>query len=101
MENVKIIVGAIDLESGGASYNIERWTIHEKYNDSNSANNIAVLKVRGNIEFNKNVQPIEYSAAKVPPGAVAQVFGWAYTRFRVDVSEFFNHFSLDKFENKN
>lgn len=51
--------------------------VHEQYNKPPFANDIAVLKVRGEIEFNEKVQPIKYSADDVPAGTDAQLTGWS------------------------
>lgn len=64
------------MKSGGQKYNIEKFIVHEKFHLPSIANDIAVIKVLGEIAFNKMVQPIKYSAEKVPAGTIAQVTGW-------------------------
>lgn len=55
-------MGTNDMAAGGAKYSIENLRIHEQF--SKPYHDIAVLKVRGKIEFYENVQPIKYSAGK-------------------------------------
>lgn len=40
------------------------------------SNDIAVIEMRKNIEFNDRVQPIEYSPEEIPDGEEVQFTGW-------------------------
>lgn len=77
--DIQVLVGTNDLESGGQRYNVEKIKIHENYDQSNFANDIAVFKVRGVIKFNMKAKPIQYSATEVPAGTNAQLTGWGIT----------------------
>lgn len=79
VDQLEILVGTNDLESGGVKYKIAQAIKHEKYGTNGFSYDIGVLEVRKEIEFNEKVQPIKYSAEEVPAGAIAQLTGWGYT----------------------
>lgn len=70
------MVGTNVLNEGGTYYKTDRYVMHESYNRPNFANDIAVLKVQGEIEFNDKVQPIDLLADEVPDGTELQLTGW-------------------------
>lgn len=49
---------------------------HHHYVPQNIQNDIAVVKVKGVIEFNQGVQPIRISASPIPAGSHVQLTGW-------------------------
>lgn len=57
-------------------YDVDRWVRHHHYIPQNIQNDIAVVKVKGVIEFNEAVQPIRISSSKIPAGAHVQLTGW-------------------------
>lgn len=71
-----ILVGTNDLNSGGTYYTPEAFEKHENHNHPRFANDVAVIRVKGTIQFNDLVQPIEYSPDEVPNGADVQLTGW-------------------------
>ena len=56
---------------------------HEEYNKPRMANDIAVVKIDGNIEINDKVSMIPYSKERVKKDTVAQFIGWG--RFGVHI----------------
>ncbi|XP_055321370.1 chymotrypsin-1-like [Sitodiplosis mosellana] len=76
MGGIKVLVGTNSLTSGGTQYEIEKVIRHESYGDPPYAYDIGLIQVKGSIEFNDKVKPIEYSADEVPEGSVAQLTGW-------------------------
>lgn len=79
------MVGTNDLGKGGTYYKVEKLIAHEDYNNPPFAYDIAVIRIRGKIEFNERVQPIEYSPDEVPDDADVQLTGWG--RLRVSNSK--------------
>lgn len=75
-----ILVGTNDLNSGGTYYKPEAYVKHESFNRPAFANDVAVIRVNGSIEFNDRVQPIEYSPDEVPNDADVQLTGWGRLR---------------------
>lgn len=73
---MSILVGTNDLQSGGDEYDVEKYMAHEKHDNPLYANDIAVIKIKGSIEFNKKVQPIKLLSEEVPDGALLQLTGW-------------------------
>lgn len=81
--NTQILVGTNDLGKGGTYYKVEKLIAHADYNNPQFAYDIAVIRIRGKIEFNEKVQPIEYSPDEVPDNADVQLTGWG--RLRVGI----------------
>lgn len=57
-------------------YDVDRWVRHHHYIPHKILNDIAVVKVMGEIEFNDRVQPIRISSSPIPAGARVQLTGW-------------------------
>lgn len=74
--DIEILVGTNDLTNGGKYYKAEKLTAHENYNKPLYANDIAVIKLQGKIEFSEKVQPIELGEEDVPAGSQVQLTGW-------------------------
>ena len=83
-QNLEIYVGSNDLKNGGTYYKIEKFKAHEEYNTPSFANDVAVIRVQGEIALNDKVKTIEYSSEEVPDGALLQLTGWG----RLQVSFF-------------
>lgn len=77
---LRILVGTNDLKSGGQRYGVEKFIRHESYNTPKFANDIAVFRVKGSIEFNEKVQPIELLKDEVPDDAPLMLTGWGAMR---------------------
>lgn len=84
---MEVLVGTNDLRSGGTFYKVEIAKIHKQHNRPAFANDIAVLRVKGTIEMNEKVQPIELETEEVPDGTTLQLTGWG----RIRVSKFFSY----------
>lgn len=79
-QEIKVIVGTNDLNSGGSQYNVQKLIIHEEYD--HLANDIGLLEINGTIEFDGiKVQPIKLSNKFIKEGARLQITGWG----RLDV----------------
>lgn len=74
--SIEIMVGSQNLNEPGTYYKTEKYIKHEKHNQPIYANDIAVLRVEGSIEFNDKVKPIELSSEEVPDGSDLQLTGW-------------------------
>lgn len=72
----EIYVGSNKLSGGGTYYEVDNFIRHKEYNKPEYAYDIAVVRVKEEIEFNNNVKAIELSTDEIPEGAVAQLTGW-------------------------
>lgn len=81
-EIVTILVGTNVLSRGRIYYDVERLIPHKDFDEPDAANDIALVKIRGSIEFNDYVQPIELDENEVPDGAVVQLTGWGRMQVR-------------------
>lgn len=77
---MEIVVGTNDLKSGGTRYKVERFIGHEKYDKPQFAFDIAIIRVKGEIEFNDKVQPIKYSDKFVEANTKLDIFGWGKSK---------------------
>jgi len=78
--SLTVLVGTNDLQNGGTYYKVEKYFSHEKYNRPRFANDVAVIQVKGTIEFNDRVQPIEPSPDQVNDGDELTLTGWGRLR---------------------
>lgn len=76
MEYFKILVGTNDLSNGGQLYDVEKYIAHEDHDNPQFAFDIAVIKVKGSIQFNDKVQPIKLLSEEVSDGVLLQLTGW-------------------------
>lgn len=75
-KNITILVGTNDLKSGGKYYKAKKAIPHEKYHFPLFGNDIALVQVDEEIEFNEKVQPIKYSDEFIEEGSKLRVTGW-------------------------
>ena len=68
------------MKGYGTYYKVDKFIYHEQYDEPKFAYDIAVIRVKKPIAFNKNVQPIELSPEEVPNRAVVQLTGWGALR---------------------
>ena len=77
-QSVEVMVGSTVLGQG-TYYKAQQFIKHERYNNPDFANDIALILVQGSIQFNQNVRPISYSSRDVSPGAHVIATGWGLT----------------------
>lgn len=102
-QHIEVLVGTNKLSgSGGTRYKANETIWHDFYYSETLAYDIALLRVDTPIEFNKNVQPITYSAKEVPPNAELFFSGWGKTSVskfcELDTKKISNFESMIKFE---
>lgn len=73
---MSVLVGTNDLLKGGQVYEVEKYIAHESHDDPEYAFDIAVVKIKGKIEYNEKVKPIKLLSEEVPDGAKLQLTGW-------------------------
>ncbi|XP_047525683.1 chymotrypsin-2-like [Pieris napi] len=71
-----IVVGSHQIKSGGQRYEIKKLVHHENFSKSTVKNDIGVVQVEGNIQFNNKVQPIFLYKQAVPIGRICLLTGW-------------------------
>lgn len=82
-DNVRVVVGATLVSTGGTQYRTDRIINHPNYNNRTLANDIAVIRTAEPIVFNALVQPISLPRNDVPVagGVASTLSGWG--QFRV------------------
>lgn len=73
---MKIVVGTNDLKSGGTQYKVDSFIPHEKYDMPQFANDIALIRVQDEIQFNDKVQPIELNKEFIEAESKVEIYGW-------------------------
>ena len=76
------MVGTNCLKTGGQNYTVEKYIIHEDFKPDARGNDIAVIRVKGKIDFNNRVRAIKYTKKEFPDDVEAQLTGWG----RLEVS---------------
>ncbi|XP_069354104.1 uncharacterized protein [Maniola hyperantus] len=74
--SIKVVVGTNSLTSGGDKYSVEKIIVHEKYNSMLISNDVSVVRVATEIEFNDLVQPIALPDSNTEGGADLILTGW-------------------------
>lgn len=74
--NIEILVGTADLRYGGTRYGVEQFIPHEQYDTPHFANDIALIRIKGEFAFDGKVQPIKYSPKYIEDGVFLETFGW-------------------------
>lgn len=92
IQYLEVFVGTNDLKNGGSYYKVQKFIMHEGYNQPMFANDIALIRLRDELQFNEKVQPIELGSDEVPDGVDLQLTGWG----RVQVSSQFHCFCMVK-----
>jgi len=79
---VKVSCGKHDLAKyeGEQRLQIKRVILHERYNRTLLANDIALLELKKDIVFNKDVSPICLPTADVKTGEICMTTGWGLTK---------------------
>lgn len=75
----KVLIGTNCLNSGGSIHTTDTIIMHEKHDNKNRTNDIALLHMTSPIEFTEKVQPIELNEDVITPGTKLQAFGWGRT----------------------
>lgn len=73
-------MGIVDLKSDGTRYEVEKFISHDQYDVPQFANDIALIRIKEEIEFNDEVQPIKYSNKFIEEDTYLEVFGWGKLR---------------------
>lgn len=90
--SLQVLVGTNNLKDGGTYYKVDKFYTHEGYNRPRFANDVAVIRIQGTIEFNDRVQPIEPSSEAVQDGEEVILTGWG--RIRVSCRFYWLHLSF-------
>lgn len=77
------MTGITDLDGFGDAYTGELKIIHEDYDRYEHDNDIGLLKVTSDINFNDEVQPIKLLSNELEGGGyIATLTGWGRTSVR-------------------
>lgn len=75
-----VTVGTSDLDDGGVTYSVDMFIVHPDADVPKRRSDLGLLKIRGEIEFNKNVQPVKlYEGDSTLEGRLAIIPGWGRT----------------------
>ncbi|XP_052747527.1 chymotrypsin-2-like [Bicyclus anynana] len=74
--SMKVVVGTNSLTHGGVKHSVDEIKVHEKYNSGLITNDVSVVKVVTEIEFNDLVQPIALPDKNTEGGADLVLTGW-------------------------
>ncbi len=90
-DQIDIISGTDDLESGGKRSSVKQVIIHERYNANTNNNDIALLKLSKRVRVSSVRAPIrlitaEEEKSKVKAGELVLISGWGYTKENGKVS---------------
>ncbi|XP_026728733.1 chymotrypsin-2-like, partial [Trichoplusia ni] len=73
---ISVVLGTTNRLSGGVKYSVDRIIIHKKYDSASIKNDISLIKVTKEIQFNNLVQPIQLPEADTGEGVELLLSGW-------------------------
>ena len=79
LEDMRIIAGRVDIYDivNGEEISIKNYTIHPDYiGNSEQHNDVCLLTLNNDLEFNDNVKAIELNTANLAAGTKCTVSGW-------------------------
>ncbi|CAK8680120.1 unnamed protein product [Clavelina lepadiformis] len=82
ISDILVYVGRHNYDDGGELHDVASITIHPDYNSSSLENDIALIKVHGDIIYTSEARPICYSSASQssttdpPAGTTCVIMGW-------------------------
>lgn len=77
--NVLAIVGAVNLDTDGNAYAIERIEIHPDYNEALIENDVALVETNEEIQFSRHVRPIPLGRDFIGGDLWSYTAGWGLT----------------------
>ncbi|CAH4035081.1 chymotrypsin-2-like [Pieris brassicae] len=83
--DLSIVVGSHQIKSSGDHYKIKKLVPHENFSKASGKNDVGVLQVEGNIQFNNNVQPVELFKQTVPVGKKCLLTGWGKVNLKKNI----------------
>ncbi|XP_068629132.1 chymotrypsin-2-like [Battus philenor] len=75
-QTMTVVVGTNSLLAGGYHYPIEKIIVHEQYDGNLIKNDVSLIKLSNEIEFNSHVQPIQLPEKDTEAGAELLLSGW-------------------------
>lgn len=84
---VTVLVGTTSVSTGGQVYNVDRIIAHPDYSESFPIrNDVSVLKLTSNIEFNRRVNVIALAPSAPDEGSRARLTGWGLTSYQTNAA---------------
>lgn len=85
---MELVVGTKCVNEEGQRYAAEEYIVHPHYVNVvegffGRGNDIGLIRVQGEIEFNDRVQPIEYSTGEFPDNVDAMFTGFGRMEVRI------------------
>ena len=77
VDNLTVVAGTNSLLSGGVTYNVTQYFSHEDFDITTIKNDIALIQIDGEFEFNELIQPAEYF--DLEENSTCIVTGWGRT----------------------
>lgn len=84
IRSLTILAGTNKLNEGGEFYRVRRISPHLQY--KNFTNDIAIIMIRDEFEFDNLTQPIELSQHPLGPDTEVELSGWGRTSTNEDIS---------------
>lgn len=79
------------VAGGGSAYPNDNYKLHEKYDEDEISNDIALVKLNGEIKFEINVRRVSLMRDS-PYEKYAKVAGWGYTDVSIKQNKIYFHY---------
>lgn len=75
--NFTVVSGSV-FQDSGIRHTVKSIVVHEDYNEETLLNDIAVIELETNIQFDKDTRAIRLAFVTPPPYAIEMTSGWGY-----------------------
>jgi len=76
-----VVVGSNTLNFGGTTYRVSQVITHQAYNPNTNQNDIALLRISGQITYSTKVKAIKLAQTAPAPGSMLTLSGWGTTSY--------------------
>lgn len=81
VNSLSVLVGTNQLSYGGEIYTVAAVFIHHYWDSKKMIHDIALLKLKSDIQFNPKVTPIPLNSQIIVPGTILTLSGWGFISF--------------------
>ncbi|XP_058464639.1 chymotrypsin-1-like [Malaya genurostris] len=79
VSRMRVLVGTNNLKEGGQKYRVDKFLVHSGYDDPRFHNDIALIKLASQLNFDVNVNAIQCLETVLPENATLTLTGWGRT----------------------
>lgn len=79
---VRVVAGAVNLNSGGTGYDLASKVLHPRYNNQTFENNLSLMKTKYKITFTDAIKAISLNVYEIGVNVPTTAAGWGYSEVK-------------------